>query len=114
MVKALTGKAIKNDDGKPATDLLPALPLLKTALVFGFGKIKYTKGKQSGAYNYRKGKGLNWSRMYGAEMRHMLEWWNGREKDPETGMHPIYHALCELLMIADCIETKSGVDDRPI
>lgn len=99
-------KAIKHDQDKPRTDLLPTKPLLKTAKVFGFGANKYSE------YNYRKGKGLKFSRMYGATLRHEFEWWNGREKDPETGEHPIYHAICELLMIADCIERGVGIDDR--
>ncbi len=98
---------VKFDKDKPRTDLLPTLPLLKTAEIFGYGAKKYSD------YNYRRGKGLKYSRMYGAELRHLFEWWNGRDKDPESGENPIYHAICELLMLADCIERGKGIDDRP-
>jgi len=100
-------KAIKYDSGKPRTDLLPPRVLLMVSKVLGFGAIKYKD------YNYRKGKGLKFSQMYAATQRHILKWWDREDLDEETKLNHIYHAITELCMIADCIERKKGIDDRP-
>ena len=100
-------KAIKHDSNKPRTDLLPVIPLLKTSEVFGYGANEYDD------YNYCKGDGLKWSRMYGACLRHLFAWFNKEDFD-ESGFHHLYHALCELLMLCHNIELGHKVqDDRP-
>ena len=99
-------KAIKHDKSKPQIHYLPTIPLLHTCSVFMYGATKYDD------YNYRKGDGLKWSRMYDACLRHLFAWWEGKEKDEETGLSPLYHALCELLMLTDCIERGKNGDDR--
>lgn len=98
---------LKFDIGKPRTDLLPPQTLLNVSRVLGFGANKYAD------YNYRKGKGLTFGKMYSAALRHQFKWWGGENLDEETGLNHIYHAITELCMIADCIERKKGIDDRP-
>lgn len=100
-------KAKKFDSGKPRTDLLPPHVMLKVSEILGFGAKKYSD------YNYREGKGLKFSQMYGATLRHLFKWYEGEDFDEETKKNPIYHAIAELVMIADCIERKRGVDNRP-
>jgi len=99
-------EAKKYDGDKPRTDLLPVVPLLKTASVFGYGAKKYND------YNYANGDGLQWSRLYGACLRHMFAWWQGEDMD-ESGHNHLYHAICELLMLAHLQELgKTKGDDR--
>lgn len=54
-------------------DLLPVGPLTKVAEHFGRGAYKYADR------NWEKG--LPWSWMYAALLRHLTEWWAGKEQD---------------------------------
>jgi len=71
---ATTRDAVKYDNGKPRMDLLPPKAQKGIADVFGYGADKYED------FNYKNGKGLLWSRVYAACLRHLNDW-NGGEED---------------------------------
>lgn len=96
---------VKFDADKPRTDLLDPRPLLRTAAVLAVGARKYA------ARNWEKG--MAWSRVYAALMRHMLAWWGGQDKDPETGLSHLDHAACCLHFLQTYEETHREHDDRP-
>jgi hypothetical protein len=97
-------KAIKNDQGKTPITLVPREGIELTAKVFAFGATKY------GRDNYKQG--MEWSRVLDASLRHILAFANGEDKDPESGLSHLGHALCCLNMLA-YYETKGkGTDDR--
>ena len=104
VVDPVTG-AVKDDGAKPRTDLLPVRPLLDTAEVFRFGADKYADR------NWERG--FDWSRPYGALLRHLFLWWSGQDDDEETGLSHLAHAACCLMMLMEYRHTGAGKDDRP-
>jgi len=97
--------AKKYDDEKVMMHLLPPELLTGTAQVLTFGAKKYSER------NWELG--MNWSRPYGALMRHLWAWWSGQDKDKETGMSHLWHAACCLAFLMAYEARKSGRDDRP-
>lgn len=99
-------KAKKFDSEKLRMDLIPVEALNALARVLGFGAEKYEDR------NYEKG--LKWSRLYGATMRHITSWWNREELDKESGFSHLDHAICCLAMLIELNKTQiPGTDDRP-
>lgn len=105
LVKDEKTGAWKADGGKLRVDLIPPDALECAAIVFGYGAAKY------GPRNWDKG--LSWSRLYGAILRHLFKWWGGEEVDPESGINHLYHALATLLMLVHYQNKERGTDDRP-
>lgn len=98
-------EGVKWDQGKAPHDLLAAEWLDGTARVLEFGAKKY------GRYNWAKG--MAWSRVFAALMRHLWKWWRGEELDDETNESHLYHATCCLMFLAEYNKYKIGEDDRP-
>ncbi|WP_019224144.1 dATP/dGTP diphosphohydrolase domain-containing protein [Bartonella rattaustraliani] len=98
-------QAHKNDDGKPRVDLIPPSQLMEIGRVLEFGAKKY------GANNWRKG--TPWSRFHGAALRHLLSWFDGEDKDSESGCSHLAHAACCILFLMEFEAKQIGYDDRP-
>lgn len=96
----------KDDQAKIRYELIPPEFLDGTADILTFGAKKY------GDRNWEKG--MAWSRVFGALMRHMWAWWRSEAGDPETGKSHLWHAACCLAFLMAYEERKSGQDDRPI
>ncbi len=97
-------QGIKLDSGKPPMGLLPMAALRSVSEVLAFGARKY------GAHNWRRG--LLWSRLYDAALRHLSAWIEGEDKDTETGLSHLAHASCCLLFLLSYELTGTGLDDR--
>jgi hypothetical protein len=95
---------IKLDAEKPDMSLLSSTALLKTAEVMSFGKRKYA------AHNWRKG--INYSRLIAAAMRHIVAYNNGEDKDPESGLSHLAHASCCIQFLIEFENTRTDLDDR--
>ena len=97
----MTG-AIKNDqaDAKIRLDLYPTTALMGISAVFTYGAEKYD--------DWNWAKGLQYSRLYGAALRHLSLWYAGQDRDPETNMSHLWHAGCNLAML---IHTEAIVQD---
>lgn len=96
---------IKHDSGKPRLELLPPELLLGVADILTFGAQKYSDR------NWELG--MNWSRVFGALMRHMWAWWRGEDVDSETGKSHLWHAGCCIAFLIAYEQRKVGQDDRP-
>lgn len=96
----------KYDGGKAGVHLLPPGPLLEITKVLDFGATKYAPWNWS--------KGISWSRVYGATLRHLWAWYRGEDLDPETGLNHLAHAGGNLLFLLQYSRTKTSFDDRPI
>ncbi len=96
--------AKKFDDDKLRMDLIPAPAMKALAEVLTFGARKYAPWNWS--------KGFNWSRLYGAQQRHMTEFWSGQDRDPETGLLHLAHALCCNVFLLCHQMYALGTDDR--
>lgn len=98
---------IKNDIGKVPLDLLPMGALIEVGKVLEFGAKKYA------SYNWAKG--MSFMRLIAAALRHIFAWSMGEDKDPETGLSHIAHALCCLLFLMEFIvrgKAYATHDDR--
>lgn len=103
---ALSG-GTKHDDGKPPLDLLADMQdaLNEVAYVLQFGVKKYARGNWA--------KGISFTRVGAATLRHTLSWLRGEDLDPETGRHHMAHAACEALFaVAFALRKRRELDDR--
>jgi len=100
-------EAVKADDGKLPFDLIAWDAMQGLAAVLQFGAKKYAPR------NWESG--LNYSRVFAAAQRHMAAWFNGENKDPETGLSHIDHAMCCLMFLSAYEKRGQGgtCDDRP-
>jgi len=102
----VAGFAPKFDAAKVRVDLLPIEPMMQIATVFGFGAKKYF------ANSYRQGETVVWSRTYGSIMRHMMAFWSGEDKDPESGLPHLAHAGTQLFILMEHAAHNQNKDDR--
>ena len=82
---------IKHDSDKLVWSLLPLEVLRDVVKVLMYGAKKYAPDN----WKYVKPK----ERYYDAGMRHLDAWQAGKNKDPETGLNPIAHAICCLIFL---------------
>lgn len=105
----------KNDQDKIRLELIPSELLYAVGVILTFGAKKYDER------NWEKG--MKWSRVFGALMRHMWCWWGGRgptnlnfafgELDDETEYSHLWHAGCCITFLITYEERQTGEDDRP-
>jgi hypothetical protein len=95
----------KFDGEKTRTDLLSIQALLGTADILTMGAKKY------GDRNWEKG--LSWSRVFGACLRHLFAFWLKQDLDEESGKPHLDHAACCIMFLQTYYKTKTGKDDRP-
>ena len=94
----------KNDSQKVRLDLLPIRPLEEVGKVLTFGANKYE------AYNWTKG--MAWSRLIGAALRHLFAFARGENKDPETNLSHLAHCACCVLFLLEYTYSRNEFDDR--
>lgn len=95
----------KLDDGKLPWHLLPGDSIEQIVEILDFGAKKYAPR------NWEKG--MSYSRLFSAMMRHMWAWWGGETLDKETGKSHLAHAGCCVLFLLAFEKRKTGTDDRP-
>lgn len=95
----------KLDAGKLPIHLLPFDSIERVTQVIEFGAAKYAPRDWE--------KGMAWSRVYSALMRHMWAWWRGEKADPETGFSHLWHAGCCIMFLIAYEDRHIGQDDRP-
>lgn len=64
-----------------------------------------------GRHNYRA-VGVQSSVYYDATMRHLMDWWEGTDIDPDSGMHHITKAITSLVVLRDAMIQGMLTDDR--
>lgn len=96
----------KNDSDKIRMELLSTEALRGTAKVLTFGAKKYDDR------NWEKG--ILYSKVYGALLRHITAWFGGEEYDFESGLRHLDHAGCCIMFLQAYAETgMDKFDDRP-
>ena len=93
----------KHDGDKPRMDLLDPYAMEQLAKVLTFGASKYA------AHNWRQG--LAKSRLLAAALRHLFAYLGGQDKDPETGLSHVAHAMCCCMFLLG-LEHRPELDDR--
>lgn len=106
---------VKFDENKTRIDLFPGDVLFAISDILTFGAAKYSER------NWEKG--MAWHRPFGACMRHLWAWWQGRvptstnwlfgNLDMETGRSHLWHAGCCLVFLIAYEMRQIGEDDRP-
>lgn len=96
--------AKKYDSEKPRMDLLSPIAIKQLAKVLTFGANKYN------GHNWRKG--LCWSRLLGATLRHLFSFLGGQDRDPESGLSHMAHVMCNAMFLLEMEETHKDLDDR--
>lgn len=84
---------VKHDSGKLRWDLLPWYVTEEVVEVLTYGATKYTPNNWRNA-----GDTL---RFLAAAMRHISAYAMGQKRDPETGIHHLAHAICNLMFIVE-------------
>lgn len=104
-MKKPTGE--KKDGGKAPWHLLPWDAVGQVVAVLQVGAVKYAER------NWELG--ISHSRLFAATQRHLVAWFqHGEDVDPETGIHHLAHAACEVLFaLALCARGRTDLDDRP-
>jgi hypothetical protein len=91
---------------KPPLHLIPPAAEILESLVLGLGAKKY------GAFNWRTSD-IRASIYVAAARRHLLQWFDGQDADPESGVSHLAHARACLGILLDAIATGHVIDDRP-
>jgi hypothetical protein len=94
----------KFDNGKPMLALLPVRAVEDVGRVLTFGASKYDPWNWS--------KGMAWSRLISASLRHLFAFMRGEDRDPETGISHLAHAACCLLFLLEYTYSRREFDDR--
>jgi hypothetical protein len=98
-------KALTYDDGKEPLANLPWAAIDELSRVQAYGHNKY------GDFNNYK-KGMEVSRNISCALRHIRDYMQGKNKDHESGLHPLAHALCRLSFVLENISDGVEIDDR--
>ncbi len=104
----------KFDEGKTRLELVPP------ELLFAVGEILTLGASKYGDRNWERG--MKWSRVFGALMRHAWCWWGGRGPttksflfdgvDLESSRSHLWHAGCCIAFLIAYEERSVGEDDR--
>lgn len=109
-------QGINRDDGKLRVDLVPMCAIEAIAEVLGQACRPDAQGNPPKYPERNWENGISFSRIFANIVRHVVIewWWKGHDVDPESGLHPLKHAICRLSMLLYYIE-KGMVqfDDRP-
>lgn len=69
--------------------------------------------RKYGSYNWRAA-GVRASVYFDATMRHLSDWWEGVDDDPDSGLNHIDKAIASLVVLRDSMMHGNWVDDRPV
>lgn len=91
---------------KAPSSVVPQTVMTEVGLGMLEGAMKY------GRHNYRV-IGVRASVYFDAEQRHMRDWWEGEDLDPDSRLSHITKAITTLVVLRDAMIQGMWVDDRP-
>ena len=113
MQEAAKGLALASADpkgqagaAKPPLGLIPPEAMRQAAIVHALGARKYK------AWNWRETKVLA-STYVNAALRHIAEYQDRQDVEPESGQSPLAHAIASLNILLDAKKAGTLIDDRP-
>jgi hypothetical protein len=68
--------------------------------------------RKYGRHNYRVA-GVRASVYFDAVMRHMAQWWEGEDLDPDSDLSHVTKAIASLVVLRDSMMRGNWQDDRP-
>lgn len=91
---------------KPQLHLIPPSAMIEEAMVFRSGAEKY------GPANWRE-EPVSASTYMSATLRHLMQWWDGEDLDPESRFSHLAHARSNTAILLDANASGTLIDDRP-
>lgn len=86
-------------------ELIPPTPLLEVAELYGWGAQKYADRNWELGYE--------WSKSFGALMRHAWLFWSGEDVDAESHKHHMASVIFHAMALIEFDWTHPEFDDRP-
>jgi len=98
----------KWDDNKCDWSFLPSKPIEEVLKIYAGGAKKYGRG------NYQKG--IRYSRVFSAAMRHLWAWWRCEGADKESGLSHLAHAAWNIITLLEYTQDSKykDFDDRKL
>lgn len=90
--------------GKLSIELVPTSAIYAIADALQYGATKYEPN------NWRRG--MKWSVPYACAMRHLMKWFEGEDRDEESGREHLSHVIANVAMLIEYAETCKELDDR--
>jgi hypothetical protein len=97
------GQGLKYDAGKIRPRLIPAEAIERICEVLEFGALKYEEDSWKDIPGAEQ-------RYFDALQRHILAYQKGEIADPESGLHHLAHAGCNLAFLLWFVSEKEQVD----
>jgi hypothetical protein len=91
---------------KPPLSTIPLPVLFELGVAMLEGACKYRR------HNYRVS-GVRASIYFDAAWRHLADWWEGQDIDPDSGLHHVTKAIASLVVLRDAMMNDKLTDDRP-
>jgi hypothetical protein len=104
MKTSASSKGVKYDGGKLRIDLIPPEAIEAMAVTLSFGANKY------GERNWEKG--IEEDRLWAAAQRHLWAWLKGHNRDGESDLNPLWHALTSIAMLIATEQRGTGTGDK--
>jgi hypothetical protein len=103
---------LKNLKNQAGIQKLPVLSNVPVAVLREVGVGMAEGGLKYGAYQYRDSRSSAWI-LFDATLRHLTDWWEGEDLDPDTGLSHLTKAICSLMVMRDAELNGLLEDDRP-
>lgn len=106
--EAKNAPALRYDEGKTNWSLMPFEAIEEISKVLDFGANKYAE------WNFANDGGMKWSRVINSCLRHIFKWMRGEDLDPESGLHHLAHAGCNIVFLLYYVKNPHifNKDDR--
>jgi hypothetical protein len=92
---------------KPSPHFIPPIAIIEEAAVMAGGAAKY------GPYNWQESP-VDATTYYSAAMRHLMSWFTGEDRDPESGHLHLAHVRACMAILIDADASGKLIDDRPV
>lgn len=86
--------------------------VIPSEVVGELGLALFEGARKYGRHNYRS-IGVRGSVYYDATLRHLTDWWEGVDIDPDSGLSHITKAIASLVVLRDSMVRENWEDDRP-
>ena len=108
------------DDGKKETNPKDVIGMKKApistlscAVMFEMGLGMFEGARKYGRHNYRA-MGVSATVYYDAAVGHLMDWFEGEDIDPDSGLSHVTKAMTALLVLRDSMLCGNWIDDRPL
>ena len=106
-------ESVMKDNPKDAIGVKKArLSTIPAGVLFEVGNAMLEGACKYGRHNYR-GIGVRAEVYYDASMGHIMDWWEGEDIDPDSGLSHITKAIASLVVLRDAMMQGKLHDDRP-